>query len=233
MMTTTTSSRGRDLLSRRCDRRPEADRPGRRPQGFQASSVSLRRNPLVGPMLGGELVGYRKLVVGRKTWRIVYRVLDEGRTVEICEIWAVGLRSDREVYEEAAARVRAAARERPVLLTFADVVTRLGRLAGGVEPPEHPRRSRCRIGWPSASSTPPGCRRSGWPPSTPSRPSTPGRTSLPAAERSEPPGPGSPRRSGRCPVAEVRRGRAAPGVDLRKRSRRPCRCRRMPFDGGM
>ena len=91
-------------------------------------------------MLGGELVGYRKLVVGRKTWRIVYRVVDEGRTVEICEIWAVGLRSDREVYEEAAARVRAAARERPVLLTFADVVTRLGRLAGGVEPPDHPRR---------------------------------------------------------------------------------------------
>ncbi len=40
----------------------------------------------------------------------------------------------------AAARVRAAARERPVLLTFADLVARLGRLAGGVDPPAHPRR---------------------------------------------------------------------------------------------
>jgi mRNA interferase RelE/StbE len=84
--------------------------------------------------LGGELTGYRKLVVGRNTWRIVYRVIDE-KAVEICEIWAVGARADAEVYAEAATRVREATVHRPEFHRLADVIERLGRLAGQVTAP--------------------------------------------------------------------------------------------------
>jgi len=85
--------------------------------------------------LGGELTGYRKLVVGRNTWRVVYRITDD-KSVEICEIWAVGARADAEVYTEAASRVRAAVTQRPELIGLAEVVERIGRAAGGLALPE-------------------------------------------------------------------------------------------------
>ena len=54
----------------------------------------LLDSPRAGYPLGGDLTGFRKLVVGRNTWRIVYRLVDD-KTIEICEIWAVGARADR------------------------------------------------------------------------------------------------------------------------------------------
>jgi mRNA interferase RelE/StbE len=92
----------------------------------------LEQNPEAGPPLGGSLTGFRTLVVGRNTWRVVYRVA--GPAVEICEIWAVGHRRDAEVYAEALARVRDAARVRPELVVLADVVRRLGRMTGRIGP---------------------------------------------------------------------------------------------------
>lgn len=86
----------------------------------------LETNPKAGFPLGDELSGFRKLVVGRNTWRIVYRVTSED--IEICEVWAVGGRSDGAVYAEAAARVAQAAR--PELEPLANVVKSLGRLVG-------------------------------------------------------------------------------------------------------
>jgi mRNA interferase RelE/StbE len=88
-------------------------------------------NAEAGYPLGGELTGYRKLVAGRNTWRIVYRITEE-KAVEICEIWAVGARADAEVYAEATARARAAGQARPELRGLAEVVERLGRLAGHI-----------------------------------------------------------------------------------------------------
>jgi len=73
----------------------------------------LLDSPDAGYPLGGELTGFRKLVVGRNTWRIVYRVVDE-KQIEICEVWAVGARADAEVYAEATARVQAAPSREPV-----------------------------------------------------------------------------------------------------------------------
>jgi mRNA interferase RelE/StbE len=97
--------------------------------------------PLAGYPLGGDLVGYRKLVVGRNTWRVVYRITED-KTVEICEIWAVGARADAEVYAEATARVREAVARRPEFRQLAEVLERLGRLAGGIAlsaaPPREP-----------------------------------------------------------------------------------------------
>ncbi|MQA27195.1 MAG: hypothetical protein GEU94_17410 [Micromonosporaceae bacterium] len=100
----------------------------------------LADNAEAGYPLGGELTGYRKLVVGRNTWRVVYRVADD-KSVEICEVWAVGARADAEVYAEAAARVRAAGESDPVLVGLGQVIEQLGRLAGDVTPPES-RRTR-------------------------------------------------------------------------------------------
>ena len=91
-------------------------------------------SPRAGHPLGGDLTGFRKLVVGRNTWRIVYRLVDD-KTVEICEIWAVGARADAEVYAEATARVQGAASQRTEFRALADVIERLGRLAGEVIAP--------------------------------------------------------------------------------------------------
>jgi mRNA interferase RelE/StbE len=97
----------------------------------------LLDSPAVGYPLGGDLTGFRKLVVGRDTWRIVYRLIDD-KTVEICEVWAVGARADAEVYAEAIARVRSAAGRRSEFRVLADVVEHLGRLAGDVAAPARP-----------------------------------------------------------------------------------------------
>lgn len=97
----------------------------------------LLTDPKAGYPLGGELTGYRKLVVGRNTWRIVYRLVETA--VEICEVRAVGARADAEVYTEASARVRQAAHQKPEFLRLAEVVDRLGKLADGIaleRPPE-------------------------------------------------------------------------------------------------
>ncbi|HEY2670488.1 MAG TPA: type II toxin-antitoxin system mRNA interferase toxin, RelE/StbE family [Rugosimonospora sp.] len=94
----------------------------------------LEENVEAGYPLGGELTGYRKLVVGRNTWRVVYRVT-EAKAVEICEVWAIGPRADAEIYAEAVTRVRATAESRPELASLADVLERLGRAAAGISVP--------------------------------------------------------------------------------------------------
>jgi mRNA interferase RelE/StbE len=96
----------------------------------------LETNVEAGYPLGDELTGFRKLVVGNNTWRIVYRFRDGA--VEICEVWAVGERADAEVYETAVARVRAAVAARPQLLPLVEVLERLGRVAAGIEVPTAP-----------------------------------------------------------------------------------------------
>jgi mRNA interferase RelE/StbE len=97
----------------------------------------LLDSPTAGYPLGGELTGFRKLVAGCSTWRIVYRVIDD-KAIEICEIWAIGARADAGVYAEAMARARAAAGQRPEFRVLADVIERLGRLAGDVVVPAEP-----------------------------------------------------------------------------------------------
>ncbi|HVC25398.1 MAG TPA: type II toxin-antitoxin system RelE/ParE family toxin [Acidimicrobiales bacterium] len=97
----------------------------------------LESDPGAGHPLGDELTGFRKLVVGKNTWRFVYRVT--GTAIEICEVWAIGLRGDGEVYSEAAARV--AKSGIPELVSLAGVVERIGRLAGidvRSKPPREP-----------------------------------------------------------------------------------------------
>jgi mRNA interferase RelE/StbE len=95
--------------------------------------IILETDAEAGYPLGGELTGFRKLVAGNNTWRIVYRVQD--KVVEICEVWAVGERADSEVYNATMARVRAATTARPHLLALVEVLERLGKLSAGVDIP--------------------------------------------------------------------------------------------------
>ncbi|MEV4130303.1 type II toxin-antitoxin system RelE/ParE family toxin [Nocardia sp. NPDC049707] len=99
----------------------------------------LLDSPRAGYPLGGELTGFRKLVVGRNTWRIVYRAVDQ-QTIEICEIWTIGARADSEVYAEATARIIAAASRLPEFSKLGEVVERLGRSAETLGIPPTPFR---------------------------------------------------------------------------------------------
>lgn len=63
----------------------------------------LEHNPLAGEALVGSLIGWRKLVVGNRDWRIVWRCTTDERgvvRVEIAEVWVIGARSDSDVYSE-------------------------------------------------------------------------------------------------------------------------------------
>jgi mRNA interferase RelE/StbE len=62
----------------------------------------LRGQPL-GSKKSGNLTGLRKLVVGDRDYRIVYRVEDNG---DVCVVWVIGPRADDEVYEIAMARLK-------------------------------------------------------------------------------------------------------------------------------
>ncbi|MBO0852202.1 MAG: type II toxin-antitoxin system mRNA interferase toxin, RelE/StbE family [Nocardia sp.] len=99
----------------------------------------LLDSPRAGYPLGGELTGFRKLVVGRNTWRIVYRVVGD-QTIEICEIWAIGARADSEVYAEATARIVAAADRLPEFSKLGAVVERLGHDVESLGIPSTPMR---------------------------------------------------------------------------------------------
>lgn len=70
--------------------------------------IQIERDPNAGTPLLGGLIGYRKITVGDRDWRVVWRVVQDdtgGFRVEVAEVWAVGYRKDSEVYEEIKQRV--------------------------------------------------------------------------------------------------------------------------------
>jgi len=73
--------------------------------------IQIERDPNAGAPLLGGLIGYRKITVGDRDWRVVWRVVKDDAgdfRVEVAEVWAVGYRKDNEVYEEISQRVAAA-----------------------------------------------------------------------------------------------------------------------------
>lgn len=111
----------------------------------------LERSPLAGQPLLGALVGFRKLVVGNRHYRIVWRVTHEDsgtRVLEISEVWALGARSDAEVYEEMKARVATLRSEdRPELHSLADVIEKMGRLYEDLEAVREPVEPDTKPEW--------------------------------------------------------------------------------------
>lgn len=70
--------------------------------------IQIERDPNAGDPLLGGLIGYRKITVGDRDWRIVWRVVQDEAgdfRVEVAEVWAVGYRKDSEVYAEIKQRV--------------------------------------------------------------------------------------------------------------------------------
>ncbi|MFC7468823.1 type II toxin-antitoxin system RelE/ParE family toxin [Actinomadura keratinilytica] len=139
------------------------------PQILRAALQKIRlleSNPYAGRPLLGDLASCRKLVVGDRTWRIVWRVLTdaEGNTsIEISEVLAIGSRENNRVYEEARKRLERmepseAARTWPTCSGVSAWTAPLRSLR-----PHHPR-SRCPAGSASASSTRPDSRPTRWPP---------------------------------------------------------------------
>ncbi|TXJ08119.1 MAG: type II toxin-antitoxin system RelE/ParE family toxin [Aeromicrobium sp.] len=61
-----------------------------------------KRGAPLGSRGSGDLSTYRKLVVGNKDCRIVYRVEPDGT---VCVVWVIAKRSDDEVYNLAVARL--------------------------------------------------------------------------------------------------------------------------------
>lgn len=65
-------------------------------------SPESRGAPL-GSRRTGNLTGFRKLVVGDRQYRVVYRVEEDGT---VCVIWVIGSRVDEECYRLAMARLQ-------------------------------------------------------------------------------------------------------------------------------
>ncbi|PRX44237.1 mRNA interferase RelE/StbE [Prauserella shujinwangii] len=62
-----------------------------------------KRGEPLGSRPGGDLTTFRKLVVGNRAFRIVYRVEADGTAVVV---WVIGPRADAECYNLAVARLR-------------------------------------------------------------------------------------------------------------------------------
>lgn len=95
----------------------------------------LETDPFAGEPLLGTLIGYRKLIVGNRDWRVIWRATEDARgdrIVEIAEVWAVGARSDGAVYAEMEGRV-ASLGASPVRTSLEAVVRELGRSAKDVQ----------------------------------------------------------------------------------------------------
>lgn len=100
----------------------------------------LERDPEAGAPLRGSLTGFRKLVVGDRDWRIVWRVThDDSGTIiiDIAEVWAFGARSDAEVYSEVRDRVTALERS-PRTISLAEALSALGKVAYALEAAPEP-----------------------------------------------------------------------------------------------
>lgn len=66
------------------------------------------RGAPLGSRQGSNLTDFRKLVVGDRQYRIVYRVEADG---SVCVVWVVGSRVDAECYEAARSRVEKYAKD--------------------------------------------------------------------------------------------------------------------------
>ena len=109
----------------------------------------LEKSPEAGEPLLGALVGFRKLVVGDRDWRIVWRITEDASGIpilDISEIWAVGARSDGEVYDELTSRVGRLGNN-PKIRPLKDIIVQMGRLYESVEAAAEPDRTSSLPAW--------------------------------------------------------------------------------------
>ena len=75
--------------------------------------------------LGRGLVGFRKIAVGDRDWRIVFAVNAEET---VATIWVIGDRNDSECYDVAQRRIRVLGNTRPEAVRLAAAMFRLGEM---------------------------------------------------------------------------------------------------------
>ena len=101
----------------------------------------LERDPDAGEPLAGQLVGWRKVTVGNRDWRMVWRVTSDASGVtiiDIAEVWAVGARAESEIYDEMKSRV-ALSEPGPQTTALSEVIALLGKsIAGAIVPAKEP-----------------------------------------------------------------------------------------------
>lgn len=111
----------------------------------------LERSPDAGEPLLGALVGFRKLVAGDRTWRIVWRVTEDEQhepVLEVAEVWAIGARTDAQVYQELRTRVeRAGEDQRASVRALAPVIAEMGRLYRTIDASPEPERGLAFPEW--------------------------------------------------------------------------------------
>lgn len=108
-----------------------------------AKMLLLERSPGAGEPLLGALVGFRKLVVGNRDYRIVWReASDDSRdpVLDIAEVWAAGVRADSEVYGEMEARLdKLKSSGTPQALALVEVIDKMGALFRNIEAHPEPQ----------------------------------------------------------------------------------------------
>lgn len=100
----------------------------------------LERDPEAGEPLSGGLVGYRKLVVGNRDWRLIWCVTHDdsgGVIVDVAEVWDFRARSDAAVDDEMTQRVQSLGRD-PRTVPLAEAIDALGKLAYGLHAQQEP-----------------------------------------------------------------------------------------------
>ena len=76
-----------------------------------------------GQPLGRGLVGWRKIVVGDRDWRIIFTTNPDET---VATVWVIGDRADDAVHEEAQRRVATLAKTQPHAASLAAVMFQLG-----------------------------------------------------------------------------------------------------------
>lgn len=102
--------------------------------------LQLERDPQAGDPLLGGLIGYRKITVGDRDWRVVWRVVQDETgdyRVEVAEVWAVGYRKDSEVYAEIQSRADAAGSS-PRTKTLTEVLEMFAKQSRGLSATPEP-----------------------------------------------------------------------------------------------
>jgi len=70
---------------------------------------ALEENPYLGEALGNknniDLTGYYKIYIYKKIYRIVYRITEDEKNIEIIEIWGIGKRDRMAIYHDVGKRI--------------------------------------------------------------------------------------------------------------------------------
>ncbi|MDS1272487.1 hypothetical protein RIF23_19550 [Lipingzhangella sp. LS1_29] len=88
--------------------------------------LPLEDNPELGYPLGGELTGWRKLLVGQGSWRVIYHAVRD-RRVDVGAVVATGAAADAQIHAEALRLVRSTRGGGSAVARLARTLERLGR----------------------------------------------------------------------------------------------------------